>query len=468
MSRISIESNSADHLPEPDPEPQYTKLWDSILRQDSEHYLGSGRGPFSFNVENATVQACEGPIGSSPTINTPLLHERTTHAMGAGGGAVVSLAFLPREIGREGDEYIVTGDSTGSVGVYDTRSGECQSSFGIPAPPGIPDVEVRSVMCLNSSRESSSLRAFMQHAPLIVAGSYDGRVAVFRPDLVTKKYSVLSSFQASGRSLWSNFRRNDGDKLRRTESCRSSGSARRDAALQMKTLLHSSGNGLVMDFQAFSRCLHVAGCEDNILRVWDLTREMCTWEGEVAAKSVWPTAVSSPPWSSHTTVVVGASDGSVTIVDTRARADRRVLGSHDDPIVATAYGLWSGARESIVSADCEGTVRVWDSRQTNTSRCEARAHDSNLSAMAAHRAGDYVATGSTAGGIKIFRAHLAAPEEVRYRRGATPESTPTPTPPISPRVRLAPVTGLAFQHEPCSLAVGCSDATVTVFDVRNQ
>ncbi len=465
MSRISVDSSGPDHMPEPDPVPQYTKLWDSILRQDSGQYLGTGGGLLRFNGESS----------SFPREGSDLLHgqiatvtERKTHYMGAGGGAVVSLAFLPREIGREGDEYIVTGDSTGSVGVYDTQSGECQSSFGIPAPPGVPDVEVTSVLCLNVSlRESSSLRTFMQHTPLILAGAYDGRVAVFRPDLVTKKYSVLSSFQASGRSLWSNFRRNKrSDEEKTRDKMANGGSARMNSAPQMKALLHSSGNGLVMDFKGFNSSLYAAGCEHNMLRVWDLSREMCTWEGVVMEKGVWPTSVSSPPWSSYHTVVVGGSKGSVTLVDTRTRSraeSLKVFGMHDDPIVSTAYGLWvgEGRGETIVSADCEGCIKLWDPRREGqVKRSEVKAHDTNLTAMAAHSSGNYIASGSTNKCVKLFRAKLGSAEMIRYRNGAA--SLP------GVREQIAPVTGLAFQQDPCSLAVGCSDSTVSVYDLETR
>ena len=462
MSRISVDSSGPDHMPEPDPVPQYTKLWDSILRQDNEQYLGSGQALFLFNSESPSLPR-EGV--EFPHEQISRVSERRTHFMGAGGGAVVSLAFLPREIGREGDEYIVTGDSTGSVGVYDTQSGECQSSFGIPAPPGVPDVEVTSVLCLNGTENNS--RAFMQHTPLILAGAYDGRVAVFRPDLVTKKYSVLSSFQASGRSLWSNFRKNQlADDEKSRDKMSNGGNSRMNGAPEMKALLHSSGNGLVMDFQWFNHSLYASGCEHNMLRVWDLSKEMCSWEGEVMDKGVWPTSVSSPPWSSYHTVVVGASNGSVTLVDTRTRSraqNVKVFGEHNDPIVSTAYGLWvgEGRGETIVSADCEGCIKLWDPRmEGETKRSEVKAHDTNLTAMAAHSSGNYIASGSTNKCVKLFRAKLASPEMIRYRNSAG--SLP------GVREQIAPVTGLAFQQEPCSLAVGCSDSTVSVYDLETR
>jgi len=519
MSKISVESTGPDHMPEAYPEQQYgyTDLWDSILRQNNEQYLSTGQ---SSLLRQATETAQEETMSANFTMVTddesgindhddeyghymerdeyanealdednstgivPNLKERRTHFMGAGGGAVVSLAFLPREIGREGDEYIVTGDSTGSVGVYDTQTGECQSSFGIPAPPGIPDVEVRAVLCLNAARDNTSGASAMENGdtPLILAGAYDGRVAVFRPDLVSKKYAVLSSFQASGRSLWTNFKRTqvfeEAEKNKRKAATSGTNTVRdeyavpgnnddADSTKKMKTLLHKSGNGLVMDFQAFNHSLYAAGCEHNVLRVWDLEKEMCSWEGGIASKGIWPTAICSPSWASFHTVVVGASDGSVTLIDTRTRVKEErldVFGKHDDPIVSTAYGQWvgEGKGESIVSADCEGCIKIWDPRGTSTSigtiRSEVKAHDTNLTAMAAHTSGHYIASGSTAKCVKVFRAKLGRPEMITHRNSAE----------LLPGVgeRMAPVTGLAFQTAPCSLAVGCSDSTVTIFDLE--
>lgn len=465
MSRVAVDSRGPDHMPEADPTPQYTKLWDSILHQDSEQCLGWRQ----TQLPGSSLR--EGVMTDCQRFE---IKERNTHYMGAGGGAVVSLAFLPREIGREGDEYIVTGDSTGSVGVYDAQSGDCQSSFGIPGPPGIPDVEVTSVLCLNACTGDSSLRSFTQHSPLILAGAYDGRVAVFRPDLVTKKYSVLSSFQSSGRTWWSNLKNltlNDhatstvqgGSNKCSSGGCRSESSRRANgSSMQMKTLLQTSGNGLVLDFHSFTQHLFAAGCEQNLLRVWDLSRESCTWQGSVVAKGAWPTAISSPPWAGFHTVVVGASDGSVSLVDTRQAAGehgegQRIFGRHDDPIVSTAFGLWvgRGRGETIVSADCEGCIKLWDPRQTEgyAKRSEVKAHDSNLAAMAAHSSGNFIASGSTANCVKVFGAKLASPKMICYRDGT--------------RERISPVTGLAFQQDLFSLAIGCADSTVTTFDLES-
>ena len=44
--------------------------------------------------------------------------EVSSSAMGA-GGAVTAITFLPRDIGVGDDQFIATGDSTGSVGVYE-------------------------------------------------------------------------------------------------------------------------------------------------------------------------------------------------------------------------------------------------------------------------------------------------------------------------------------------------------------
>ncbi len=200
MSRIAFDSNGPDHMPAPDPVPQYTKLWDSILNPKD-----GAEGSRAFTLPMKLISEGVPPEAKDCSLNN--FSERSTFRMGAGGGAVISMAFLPQEVGREGDQYIVTGDSTGSVGVYDALDGQCQSSFGIPGPPGIPDVDVTSVMCLTGCDADRGGLSVAQQTPLILAGSYDGRVAVFRSDLVSKKYSVLSAFQASGESLWAKLRR---------------------------------------------------------------------------------------------------------------------------------------------------------------------------------------------------------------------------------------------------------------------
>lgn len=110
--------------------------------------------------------------------------ELSLHMMGAGGGSISAMSFLPRDTGIGDDQLIATGDTRGVVGIYDARTGKCQGTFGIPVPPGINEEGVSNIICLNphdgEDQSGSVHNSSSSHSALILAGSFDGGVAVFK------------------------------------------------------------------------------------------------------------------------------------------------------------------------------------------------------------------------------------------------------------------------------------------------
>lgn len=457
--RIAFECDGPDHMPVPDPKPQYTKLWDSILNPKE------GVDPAAFPI------IADGAPPVEKHSNLKQFLERKTFQMGAGGGAVMSLSFLPREVGREGDQYIVTGDSMGAIGVYDALNGECQSSFGIPGAPGMVKCDVTSVLCLNGRDSDGGVLNIAQQTPLILAGSFDGRVAVYRSDLVNKKYSVLSAWQASGPSLMGSLRLGGESFQRRDRSHFGifDNKQRRGVSETTGDMLRRSGNGLVVGFRSFNSSLCTAGCDGNVMKVWDVDAERCTWSDDVVAPTVWPLTISVPPWEGCRDIaVVGASDGTISLVDTRARKAQTVISenyrSHKCAIVSLAHRnrIEAGYGEAIVSADCEGEIMLWDLRVSETAvttlrkeRAPIRAHTSSLTTMAAHPNGNYIASGSTAKCVKVFGVDTPADEHLMIRNRWSPTRKGV-------MERIMPVS-LAFHQQEYALAFGCSDGTVTMY-----
>ena len=94
--------------------------------------------------------------------------------MGAGGGAVSSLAFLSRYLSIGNDKLLATDEKHRVAGFYNDRTGQYQVAFGIPVPPGVREEGVSSIFCLNphgAENESNS-----SHSALILAGSFDGHI----------------------------------------------------------------------------------------------------------------------------------------------------------------------------------------------------------------------------------------------------------------------------------------------------
>lgn len=341
------------------------------------------------------------------------------YAMGAGGGSVSALAFLPRDLGIGDDQLVATGDTHGAVGVYDARTGKCQVAFGIPVPPGGREEGVSSILCLNPHGDDNDSSS--SHSALILAGSFDGRVAVFKNDFSRPNdFRIMTTFQASGRTTtgkvltWhdnnSSMLTSPNTILDTTSKSSSmpvhqqlvntwagnSGMVDAPGSTNMMNMnnmsnaeeeapsyvdaLKQHGKGLVLAFNTDTARLAAGGLDGDIVRVWNLESERCVWEGSCVSPGQWPTAVTM--WKQHhpSVFVVGSSDGVVTLMDMRERGRNRVMclqGKHStcDPImsIGTCVGNAGGgtgsesASEVIVSADYGGQIAFWDARWTNRS-----------------------------------------------------------------------------------------------------
>ena len=170
-------------------------------------------------------------------------------------------------------------------------------------------------MCLNphgAENESSS-----SHSALILAGSFDGRVAVFKNDFSRPNdFRIMSTFQASGRTTvgklmtWRDTNRHvsppspvigDVEHERVAPVIRKSdgrnnndsggsqpwvGPSTIDAAWNAvdesppySDVLKQHGKGLVLAFNPESAHLAAGGLDEEIVRIWNLECERCVWEG---------------------------------------------------------------------------------------------------------------------------------------------------------------------------------------------
>eukprot|EP00177_Eucheuma_denticulatum_P001862 GFKZ01003328.1.p1 GENE.GFKZ01003328.1~~GFKZ01003328.1.p1 ORF type:complete len:1806 (-),score=168.39 GFKZ01003328.1:2028-7445(-) len=486
ISRVEFDAAAPSRVSEEENVPRYAALWDKFIKtsgripsESLRAFALLGAGANGMGVRNGATMGDEG--------NNYTFSEISSYAMGAGGGAVLAMAFLPRDIGMGDDQLIATGDSTGSVGVYDIRSGNCQGSFGIPFPPGIPEVGVSSILCLNRPSPTASevsLSVGHSQSALIMAGAYDGRVAVFKSDLQGPKYRIMSTFQASGQSYWSKVgtsrepghKPSQHDVMNGTQnSPHSSCSFETSSPLSFSDTVRESGNGLVLAFDSDSSYLAAAGCDMENVRVWDLSREQCIWEGAVVSAGTWPTAVTMWGRINPALFVVGASDGRINVVDIRERSRPDALGQPlvpmgrlSEPIISLGtcppVGRFSG--EVVVSADIGGEIVFWDARWNIDTGIEQglmasepelsriKAHRSNLTAMAVHPLGTLIASGSTARCVKVFGPNRNMLKMLcSHETGNELESAS----------RIPPVTSLGFQPESNLLAIGAVDSSVMIY-----
>lgn len=486
VSQVQFDAKSIDYMPEEKAIPRYARLWNKLSKSQANVPLEDSLRAFVEVPESNYVGSLEGNAFES-------VRELHMYVMGAGGGAITSMAFLPRDSGMGDDHLLATGDSTGSVGVYDVDSGTCHGAFGVPSPPGIPDVGISSLLCLNSfDRYTSdgSVAPTNSLSALILAGAYDGRAAVFKSDVHGKKYRIMSTFQASGKSFWSTvgtareFRCNashaadvsgSNESLVKATSSRDSVKSRLPPDA-LSDAIQQNGNGLSLSFDYGSSYLAAGGCENETVRLWDLSCERCTWQAPSVRTGSWPTALSIWAQKNPNIVLAGSSDGSINLSDTREHSARNEtslgfhkLGMHKYPIISVGTFIQGkgDTRDVIVGADIGGELIFWDPRwngrelysssPSETSElARIRAHTSSVTAMAVHPSGRYVATGSTGQCVKIF-----GPDRTMANMMLGHE---TPENPLFPmKSRIPPVTSLSFQHESNTFAVGCRDSSVIIY-----
>ncbi|CDF38876.1 unnamed protein product [Chondrus crispus] len=487
VARLEFDATQIDNSQQKESVPRYAALWDKFLKSSGNipseglrafALLGEGQngmGGGSCGQENGNGQGYQ-------------FQEISSHVMTISGGAVTSIAFLPRDVGIGEEQLIASGDNQGFVGIYDIQNGRLHAKMAVPHPPGIPPVGVSAVLCLNrpSPAAMDSYPSFgNSRSALILAGAYDGRVAIFKSEPHGPKYRVMSTFQSSGQSYWSKVgtirepekkpKRHDvmGGTYHSSDSMESLDSYDMTFAKTVK----DSGNGLVLAFDSESSYLVAGGCDGEAVRVWDLAREYCIWEGAGVATGTWPTAVTMWGRINPKVFVTGSSDGTISIIDIRsgpAFAGPPVqlthFGEQKHPIISLGtYSPFSGSPcETVVSADIGGEIAFWDSRlsrnspaplamETPPSLSHIKAHRNNLTCMSVHPAGTLIASGSTARCVKIFGPNRAMLKMMSAHDRDSGHDL-TGDDPLVP-----PVTCLSFQPDSNMLAIGSLESTVMVY-----
>jgi WD40 repeat protein len=388
--------------------------------------------------------------------------------MAASDGSILAMMFLPRHVGPGQDSLLVTGDSHGRVGVYDTNTGKCSGSFGIPGPPGVESASVTSLLCLNKEVSISSYNQPYESA-VILAGAVDGRIAVFKSDLLEKKYSIVSTFQGSGfadECVWASRTILPlgamGNGQREAHDSDSVNSAAHAEAQALADLQHH-GNGLVLSYHPSSATLAAAGCQRGILQTWSLETEKNVCTSDIFSHSSGIiTTVTMAEELGGKQVVFGGSNGVVGLHDSRGGGTGASLefGRHATPVVSMSLcprgvvnehpgNFASYETDLIASADLGGWIFLWDARMNGREVSRIQAHGSSmLTTMAAHPWRRVFVSGSQSRCVKMF-------DENNSMSGMILRDP-------SNR-RIPPVTGLCFGPYARLLAVGCADSTVMLF-----
>ncbi|KAL8801190.1 MAG: hypothetical protein Q9182_004639 [Xanthomendoza sp. 2 TL-2023] len=215
------------------------------------------------------------------------------------------------------EDHLAIADDRDSICIWDWTNQTRLSRFSNGNPPGSRINEARFI-----NEDDSAL---------LLTGSSDGIVKIFRNYESDKTIELVSSFRA------------------------------------LTDLVPSSKNaGLVLDWQQGQGKLLVAG-DVKVIRVWNAATEICT--NDIPARSSSPLTSLTHDVIEGSTLIAGYGDGAIRVFDQRlkpALAMLRVWRRHNQWI--TNVHMQRGGLRELVSGCRDGEVKLWDLRFTGEVR----------------------------------------------------------------------------------------------------
>lgn len=210
----------------------------------------------------------------------------------------------------------------------------------------------------------------------------------------------------------------------------------------------------VVSWQQQSGCLYASGDTQPVplLRVWDMTRELCLESLQMQSPGTCLTAEGA-------LLMAGAADGAVLSFDLRTPARLlSVVQTHQDPVVSIL--LQPGQTSNlVVTGSVNGEMKFCDLRNaakpfytTGVQRPSAGPGGGKptLSALVAHKYAPVIASGSSERAIKLWDLEGNNVASIRYYNSFLGQ-------------RIGAVRSLAFHPNSLLLAAGTNDSIATVY-----
>ena len=207
----------------------------------------------------------------------------------------------------------------------------------------------------------------------------------------------------------------------------------------------------VVIWQQQSGCLYAAGDTHPapLLRVWDMTRELCLESIQTQSPGTCLTAEGA-------LLMAGAADGAVLSYDLRTPARLlSVVQTHQSPVVSIL--LQPGNTSNlVVTGSVNGEMKFCDLRNAATPfhtaevQKPAAGSKATLSALVAHDHAGIIASGSSERAVKLWDLEGNNVASIRYYNSFL-------------GLRIGAVRSLAFHPNSLLLATGCTDAIATVY-----
>ncbi|ACO63090.1 predicted protein [Micromonas commoda] len=302
-------------------------------------------------------------------------------------------------------------DDRGVVRVWDYQSGAVLNRFSA----GMPGRSVASLSLVNDLDDA-----------LLMTGGADGSVRVWRNYALQGEETLVTALRA----------------------------------LPLPSAAHGEQRGGTSDasgvvsWQQQSGCLYASGDTQPVplLRVWDMTRELCLESLQMQSPGTCLTAEGA-------LLMAGAADGAVLSFDLRTPARLlSVVQTHQHPVVSIL--LQPGQTSNlVVTGSVNGEMKFCDLRNaakpfytTEVQRPSAGPGGGRptLSALVAHKYAPVIASGSSERAIKLWDLEGNNVASIRYYNSFLGQ-------------RIGAVRSLAFHPNSLLLAAGSNDSIATVY-----
>uniref|UniRef100_A0A2C9JG35 Raptor N-terminal CASPase-like domain-containing protein n=1 Tax=Biomphalaria glabrata TaxID=6526 RepID=A0A2C9JG35_BIOGL len=206
------------------------------------------------------------------------------------------------------------------------------------------------------------------------------------------------------------------------------------------------GSGLVTEWEQETTTLITSG-NARIIRLWDMQKETKICDISTGADSCVTSLASDPLGKSL--LIAGCGDGSVRLFDRRLNpAECRVMTLKEHNSWVLKVHLQRGSEGKIVSACCDGDIRFWDPRFTDSVR--KFNTPTPLSSVDIHPRADIIACGSTNQCMTAYSPTGTVLSTVKYHEGFLGQ-------------RIGNASCMSFHPYLVKLATGSADCFVSIY-----
>lgn len=202
----------------------------------------------------------------------------------------------------------------------------------------------------------------------------------------------------------------------------------------------------VVDWQQSRGYLYASGQVSSIM-VWDLSQEMVAYN--MASQSDSTVSALSAPQGQCQYFTAGYHDGSLRVFDLRTKNAVCTSTPHRQKVLNVAFvpGIDSS---KILYGAVEGPLKFFDFRNASEPYFEFDTHSSSRTALAVHRHGPFIASGSAKRVVKVFNLHGEQLSGIRYHSTFLGH-------------QIGPLSALSFHPYKVYLATGDTESNVAIY-----